>query len=149
MTTDLTHPNPPPDTPPTPAAPRNRRWTALAATAVVTAVAAIPVAAAAAPAGAETEAVAVRQGGTLSDGSTYALWRPAEWNGDLVVLPGREALDATAVRWLIEQGYGAVGYDLSSGWDLEQDRDNAEEALGALEDVAAEQRAAAAADSLP
>ncbi|MCY1158644.1 MAG: prolyl oligopeptidase family serine peptidase [Citricoccus sp.] len=94
----------------------------------------MPFASAAEPA----EAPALRQSGTLSDGSTYALERPAEWNGDLVVLPGRETLDATAVRWLVEQGYGAVGYDLSSGWDLERDRDNAEEALGVFEDAAGE-----------
>ncbi|MGO1769151.1 MAG: hypothetical protein ACTHZX_04275 [Microbacterium sp.] len=63
--------------------------------------------------------------GTLAGGAQYALHAPAAWNGDLVVLPGREDLGFGSAAWLADKGYAVIGYELSDGWDLEQDRDNA------------------------
>lgn len=74
----------------------------------------------------------VTESGTLFEDAEYSLHLPAAWNGGLVVLPGRSDLEATSVDWLIEEGFGVVGYDLSDEWDLLQDRDNATEAWRAF-----------------
>lgn len=77
----------------------------------------------------------VAEQGELSGGAAYALLRPADWNGDLVIMPGRARLDAGITEWLADAGYGLVGYALSDDWDLEQDRDNASEAWEAFVDA--------------
>ncbi|WP_221583348.1 hypothetical protein [Microbacterium sp. G2-8] len=87
----------------------------------------------AAPAGAADEMTA---DGTLLGGATYALHKPSDWNGDLVVLPGRPDLDTPSVDWLTDAGYGVIGYDLSDDWDLLQDRDNASAAYRAFGEAA-------------
>lgn len=80
--------------------------------------------------------------GVLEGDRPYSLRRPAEWNGDLVVMPGRPDLTGTTAQWLAEEGYGLIGYELSDGWDLVLDESNATAAVelfgqeaGAPEDV--------------
>ncbi|WP_261164319.1 hypothetical protein [Microbacterium sp. Marseille-Q6965] len=63
--------------------------------------------------------------GTLLGGAAYALRQPVDWEGALIVMPGRGNLDAPIADWLVSEGIGVIGYDLSDDWDLEQDRDNA------------------------
>ncbi|MGW6174055.1 hypothetical protein ACWF5H_11235 [Arthrobacter sp. NPDC055138] len=74
--------------------------------------------------------------GTLEADAPYSLIKPAAWNGAVVVMPNRPNLDTTTVHWLVEQGYGVIGYDTTSGWDLEQDRDNAGAAVDVFTTVA-------------
>lgn len=71
--------------------------------------------------------------GTLAGDSAYSLRRPADWNGDLVVMPGRSDLTGTTANWMTEEGYGVIGYDLSGGWDLTQDESNATAAVETFE----------------
>lgn len=82
--------------------------------------------------------VAVSHQGMLDGERAYALHQPADWNGDLVVMPGREDLTGPTVQWLAEQGYGAIGYELSDEWDLELDEANAGAAVDAFEQLAGE-----------
>ncbi|GLB68874.1 hypothetical protein [Arthrobacter mangrovi] len=74
--------------------------------------------------------------GALEGDAPYSLVKPAEWNGAIVVMPGRPNLSGTTAQWLIEQGYGVIGYDLSDGWDLVQDRRNAGAAVETFTSVA-------------
>lgn len=81
-----------------------------------------PFAVAAPVAAAEQEAVAE---GMLPGDAAYTLRQPADWDGTLIVMPGRANLDVPIADWLVSEGIGVIGYDLSDDWDLEQDRDNA------------------------
>lgn len=74
--------------------------------------------------------------GALEGEAPYSLIKPAAWNGAIVVMPGRPDLSGTTARWLVEQGYGVIGYDLSDGWDLVQDRRNAGAAVESFTAVA-------------
>ncbi|MGW9551123.1 hypothetical protein ACWG8W_08755 [Citricoccus zhacaiensis] len=79
---------------------------------------------------------AVSHQGMLGGERAYALHQPAEWNGDLVVMPGRDDLTGVTAQWLAEQGYGTIGYELSDGWDLVLDEANAEAAVETFEQLA-------------
>ena len=80
--------------------------------------------------------------GVLPDGSAFTAIAPANWDGSLVVVPGRPSADFASAEWLLQRGSAVMGYDLSDGWDLVRDRDNAgvatatfSELVGAPEDV--------------
>ncbi|GAA1128403.1 hypothetical protein [Citricoccus alkalitolerans] len=79
---------------------------------------------------------AVSHQGTLDGERAFSLHKPADWNGDLVVMPGRDDLTGTTAQWLAEQGYGTIGYELSDGWDLELDEANAGAAVDTFEQLA-------------
>ncbi|WP_051218052.1 alpha/beta hydrolase [Nocardioides insulae] len=104
----------------------------LAATATALALA-IPVVLTAAASTSEAESsplmTPVTATGVLGGDAAYSLIRPSNWNGDLLVMPGRDDLDDTTVDWLTAHGFGVIGYDLSSPWDLESDRRNAGRAV--------------------
>jgi hypothetical protein len=76
--------------------------------------------------------------GTLEGEAPYSLIKPSAWNGGIVVMPGRPNLNNPTAQWLVEQGYGVIGYDLSDGWNLVQDRRNASTALETFTAVAGE-----------
>jgi pimeloyl-ACP methyl ester carboxylesterase len=63
--------------------------------------------------------------GVLPDGSAFTAVAPAEWDGSLVVAPGRPTARFASSDWLLERGTAVVGYDLSEGWDLVRDGENA------------------------
>lgn len=74
--------------------------------------------------------------GTLLGGAPYSLRQPGDWDGTLVVMPGRQNVDVTVADWLVSEGVAVIGYRLSGDWDLLQDRDNAAEAREAFAAVA-------------
>ena len=76
--------------------------------------------------------------GTLGGEAPYSLIKPAIWNGAIVVMPGRPDLAGVTARWLVEQGYGVIGYDFTANWDLELNRDNAGAAVKVFTTVAGE-----------
>lgn len=78
----------------------------------------------------------VSEQGHLPDGTPYSLIRPAGWNGTTIVMPGREELTGDVPRWLGEQGYGVIGYELSDNWNLAQDRSNASSAVDMFSEIA-------------
>ncbi|WP_313821315.1 hypothetical protein [Citricoccus sp.] len=79
---------------------------------------------------------AVSRQGMLDGDRAYTLHQPADWNGDLVVMPGRDDLTGVTAQWLAEQGYGTIGYELSDGWDLVLDESNAGAAVETFERLA-------------
>ena len=73
--------------------------------------------------------------GVLPDGSAFTAIAPADWDGSLVVVPGRPTAEFASAEWLLQGGTAVIGYDLSDGWDLVRDRDNASAAVTALADI--------------
>lgn len=73
--------------------------------------------------------------GTLPDGAPYTAIAPGAWNGSLVVVPGRSTAEFASAEWLLQRGIAVIGYDLSDGWDLVRDRDNASAAVTAFADL--------------
>ncbi|QTG82543.1 hypothetical protein [Arthrobacter crystallopoietes] len=78
----------------------------------------------------------ISEQGLLPDGTLYSLIRPVGWNGTTIVMPGREELTGDVPRWLGEQGYGVIGYELSDNWNLAQDRSNASSAVDIFSETA-------------
>lgn len=74
--------------------------------------------------------------GAFPDGTAYTAIAPGDWNGSLVVVPGRPTADFASAEWLLQRGTAVIGYDLSDGWDLVRDRDNASAAVAAFTDIA-------------
>ncbi|KAF2416003.1 hypothetical protein [Microbacterium sp. B35-30] len=84
----------------------------------------------------------VTRTGALPNGAAYTAIAPGDWNGSLVVVPGRSTAEFASAEWLLQRGTAVIGYDLSDGWDLVRDRDNASaavarftELVGAPDDV--------------
>ena len=73
--------------------------------------------------------------GVLPDGSAFTAIAPADWDGSLVVVPGRPTAEFASAEWLLQGGTAVIGYDLSDGWDLVRDRDNASAAVTAFTDI--------------
>ncbi|WP_192813741.1 prolyl oligopeptidase family serine peptidase [Microbacterium yannicii] len=73
--------------------------------------------------------------GVLPDGSAFTAIAPGDWDGSLVVVPGRATAQFASAEWLLQRGSALIGYDLSDGWDLVRDRDNAGVAVATFSEL--------------